>query len=72
MELKTTNKIKFTKEEIKDILVVHLMKNGYLKGDVDMKDIQMEEVKITKVEPGADIHDAYYVEYFDGIELKIN
>lgn len=71
MEIKTNSQFKLSKDEIKDILVKHLMKTGHITGDVDMKDVTMEDIVKTEMIPGFDPHDADYVERFDGLKLTV-
>lgn len=48
------------------------MKSGHIKGDVDMDKVAMSDLTKTRTEPGGDPHDAYYIEYFDGLKITIN
>ena len=72
MNIKSHEQFKLSREEVKDIITKHLMKTGHIKGDVDMSKVQMESLTKTHTEPGADPHDAYYIEYFDGLKFTIN
>lgn len=74
-EKKITIKIKLNKEEVKDIVLTHLMRNEQaLKVEsqkIKMENVLIQDIKRTAVEQGGDIHDADYIQYFDGIELII-
>ena len=72
METNTTQEFRLTPNEVKDIVVTHLVKWGHIKGDVDMDKITMSDITKTRTEPGGDPHDAYYIEYFDGLKFIIN
>ncbi len=72
METNTQKSFKLSVHEIKDIVVKHLMKSGHIEGDVDMDKVVMSDITKTRTEPGADPHDAYYIEYFDGLKFIIN
>jgi len=72
METNTQKSFKLSVHEIKDIVVKHLMKSGHIEGDVDMDKVVMSDITKTRTEPGADPHDAYYIEYFDGLKFTIN
>ena len=72
METNTTQEFRLTPNEVKDIIVKHLMKLGHIKGDVDMDKVIMSDITKTRTEPGGDPHDAYYIEYFDGLKITIN
>lgn len=72
METNTTQEFRLTPNEVKDIVVKHLMKLGHIKGDVDMDKVIMSDITNTRTEPGGDPHDAYYIEYFDGLKFIIN
>lgn len=71
MQIKSHEQFKLSREEVKDIIIKHLMKTGHIKGDVDMDKIQMDSLIKTYTEPGGDPHDAYYYEVFDGIKIKV-
>lgn len=68
----TQKSFKLSAQEVKDIVVKHLIKSGHIKGDVDMSKIYMSDITKTEVEPGADPHDVYYYEVFNGIKITIN
>lgn len=72
METNTQKSFKLSVHEIKDIVVKHLMKSGYIEGDVNMDKVVMSDIKKTRMELGGDLHDAYYIEYFDGLKFTIN
>lgn len=72
MESNTQKSFKLSVHEVKDIVVRHLMKSGHIKGDVDMDKVAMSDLTKTRTEPGGDPHDAYYIEYFDGLKITIN
>lgn len=72
MQIKSHEEFKLSREEVKDIITKHLMKTGHIKEDLDMGKVQMESLTKTYTEPGADPHDAYYYEVFDGIKLRID
>ena len=72
METNTQKSFKLSAHEIKDIVVKHLMKSGYIEGDVDMDKVVMSDLTKTRTEPGGDPHDVYYIEYFDGLKITIN
>jgi len=72
METNTQKSFKLSVHEIKDIVVKHLMKSGHIEGDVDMDEVVMSGITKTRTEPGADPHDAYYYEVFDGLKFTIN
>jgi hypothetical protein len=63
--------IRLTKEDVKDALIGYLTSLGHIPVDdkVDNDSIVMTDLKKTVASPGADIHDCYYDEYFDGIEF---
>lgn len=71
MKIKSQEQFKLSVQEVKDIITKHLMKTGHIKGDVDMSKVQMESLTTTHIEPGADPHDAYYYEVFNGIQIKV-
>ena len=71
MKTNTTQEFRLNPNEVKDILVRHLMKSGHIKGDVDMDKVAMSDLTKTRTEPGGDPHDAYYIEYFDGLKITI-
>lgn len=72
METNTTQEFRLTPNEVKNIVVNHLMKLGHIKDDVDMDKVIMSDITKTRTEPGGDPHDAYYIEYFDGLKIIIN
>jgi hypothetical protein len=72
METNIQKSFKLSVHEIKDIVVKHLMKSGHIKGDVDMDKVVMSDITKTRTEPGGDPHDAYHIEYFDGLKFTIN
>lgn len=72
METNTQKSFKLSVHEVKDIVVKHLMKSGHIEGDVDMDKVVMSDITKTRTEPGGDPHDAYYIEYFDGLKITIN
>ena len=72
METNTQKSFKLSVHEVKDIVVKYLMKSGHIKGDVDMDKVVMSDITKTRTEPGGDPHDAYYIEYFDGLKITIN
>lgn len=71
MNIKSQEQFKLSVQEVKDIITKHLMKTGHIKGDVDMSKVQMESITKTHTEPGADPHDSYYYEVFDGIKIRV-
>ena len=62
MEIKSNTQFELSVKEVKDIIIKHLMKTGYIKGDVDMNMVEMENITKTINES----------EIFDGIKIKIN
>lgn len=72
METNIQKSFKLSVHEVKDIVVKHLMKSGHIEGDVDMDKVVMSDITKTITEPGGDPHDAYYIEYFDGLKFTIN
>ena len=72
MNIKSQEQFKLSVQEVKDIITKHLMKTGHIKGDVDMSKVQMKSITKTHTEPGADPHDVYCYEVFDGIEIRVD
>lgn len=72
MNIISHEQFKLSREEVKDIITKHLMKTGHIKGDVDMGKVQMESIIKIVTEPGADPHDAYYHEVFNGIQIRVD
>lgn len=70
IERKTTIRVKFNKEQVKDILIRHLMLVEQIE-NVELKNISIKDITKTVVEQCGDVHDADYIQYFDGIELTI-
>jgi len=61
MEIKSHTQFELSSKEVKDLIIKHLMKTGYIKGDVDMNMVEMENITKTINES----------EVFDGIKIKI-
>jgi hypothetical protein len=70
IERKTTIKAKFNKEQVKVILIKHLMLMEQI-DNVELENVSIKDITKTVVEQGGDVHDADYIQYFDGIELTI-
>jgi len=71
MEQKISQMFSMTPDEVKTIIIKHLMKLEYIKGDVDMDKIKMSDITKTSIEQGGDPHDAYRIECFDGLKFTI-
>ena len=59
MEQKISQLFSMTPDEVKTIIIKHLMKLEYIKGDVDMDKIKMSDITKISIEQGGDPHDAY-------------
>jgi hypothetical protein len=63
--------IKLNKEEVKQAIFEFLSRYGKipLEEKVDKDSITLNDIRKRVAEPGVDVHDCDYYEYFDGIEL---
>jgi hypothetical protein len=63
--------IKLTKDEVKQAVFEFLSRYGKisLSEEVDKDSITLNDIRKRVAEPGMDVHDCDYYEYFDGIEL---
>lgn len=71
MDIKNSSEFKLSRQEVQDIVMKYLMKSGNIAGDVDMDKVMINDMTKTEVQPGADIHDAYYEQVFDGFKITV-
>jgi hypothetical protein len=71
MNRETKVSIKLTKDEVKQAVFEYLFRYGKISSseEVDKDSITLNDIKKRVAEPGGDVHDCYYHEYFDGVEL---
>ena len=63
--------IELSKDEVKSILIRHLISNGDVPRTVDLESVLINDIKEIETILGADVHDCDYIEHFNGIKLDV-